>query len=50
MTRRGQRFNVVQLRFFRCMECGQEMAAGKVRSATGRGHIKDLYCPRCRAV
>ena len=38
------------LRYLRCPACALVLTATKVKGVTDRGHIKDLYCPKCRAV
>lgn len=37
------------LRIFECPECGMRLTAPKRRSRmTPNGHLKSLYCPRCK--
>lgn len=45
---RKQRFTVST---FICPECGLEFPLPRLRAKQREcGHIKDLYCPRCRKV
>lgn len=37
-----------QVRYFRCTECGAVNVATKIQGFTLRGHIKTMYCYRCR--
>jgi uncharacterized protein YlaI len=37
-----------QLRTFICPDCGETQKATKVKGRTGKGHVKNLYCPRCK--
>ncbi len=37
----------VFLRDFKCPECGTTMQMPK-RRLTGNGHIKTMWCPRCK--
>ena len=38
----------IQVRYFRCMECGNVSPATKTRHKTSKGHIKDMYCYVCK--
>lgn len=39
-----------QHRIFVCQICGEEAPAGKIRGKTSPGHIKHMYCIRCREI
>ena len=40
-----------QVRWFRCAVCGEKAPAAKGKGArTSPGHIKHMWCIRCRAV
>lgn len=45
-TRRGYR--PPQIRHFRCLTCGARNVATKMQGKTYPGHIKTMYCYRCR--
>lgn len=38
----------IQIRMFECPECGAVVPATKTRFKTKVGHIKTMYCYRCR--
>jgi len=38
----------VQMRDFQCAVCGNVSTAPKVKRKTGDGHVKHMYCWRCR--
>lgn len=38
-----------QIRTFRCPECGAVMSAPKYKARTNAGHVKTMYCYRCKA-
>lgn len=40
---------LLQLRDFRCTVCGTIRPAAKRRAKTKPGHIKTMWCARCRA-
>ena len=51
MRRRQKLRRRVQVRVFRCQECGGVNYATKARGLpTEAGHRKDMWCWRCRAV
>jgi len=37
-----------QVRYFRCTVCDAVMPATKWRGTTTAGHVKTMYCYRCR--
>ena len=37
-----------QIRYFRCLVCGAQNPATKCQGRTSPGHIKTMYCFRCR--
>ena len=37
------------IRHFRCPECGAVFPVSKMVRRTGGGHIKTMYCYKCRA-
>lgn len=38
----------IQVRDFRCAECGTIVPATKTRHKTSKGHIKHMYCHVCK--
>lgn len=38
----------IQVRSFRCSECGAVAPATKTRHKTSKGHIKHMYCHVCK--
>lgn len=38
----------ILIRRFICPVCGLKMSACKQRNATGKGHVKTMYCPTCK--
>ena len=48
---RNRNGKTVNLRFFRCPDCGNMMSAGKAKvGGVELGHVKDMWCPWCRAM
>lgn len=39
----------IQVRYFRCSECGSVTPATKTRHKTSKGHVKHMYCHVCKA-
>lgn len=39
-----------RIRIFRCQTCGFQMPATKTWGMTHTGHVKHMWCPRCRMV
>lgn len=39
-----------QHRLFKCAVCGEVQPAGKRRAKTPPGHVKHMYCIRCREI
>ena len=37
-------------RYFVCRECGATLPATSTRHKTGIGHIKDIYCYKCKKI
>ena len=37
------------IRTVQCPGCGNKVFATKLKSPTGDGHIKTMYCPWCKA-
>ena len=37
-------------RIFRCNVCGATFPATKTKGATHYGHIKDMYCFKCKTI
>ena len=48
MSRRGPAPRSVQWRVFKCTGCGSKALAPKRRAKTRKGHIKPLWCYRCK--
>lgn len=38
----------IQKRVFECTECGTKVQATKTRHKTSAGHIKTMYCYKCK--
>lgn len=38
-----------QIRTFQCPECGAVVSAPKYKTRTNAGHVKTMYCYRCKA-
>nr|DAG39597.1 MAG TPA: Putative zinc ribbon domain [Bacteriophage sp.] len=36
------------IRIFECQECGFRQPATKWRGTSNAGHVKDMYCVRCK--
>ena len=45
-----KRPRIVNMRIFCCTGCGEIQYAAKRRRMTPTGHIKHMWCPRCKAV
>jgi len=35
---------------FYCTECGTDMPLPRVKNQREKGHIKDIYCPKCKQI
>lgn len=48
--RRSKNLRSLQLRVFRCPECGTRLVAPKRIYRTSIGHIKTMWCYVCKAM
>lgn len=48
MARKRERRILV--RYFACQVCGDVMPATKSKGPTHEGHVKHMWCPKCREV
>jgi len=37
-------------RYFKCVDCGSVLPATSTKRKTGIGHIKDIYCYKCKKI
>ena len=51
MRRRRRHFEAYrpQIRIFECSKCGSKVPASKYKRPTDIGHVKTMYCYRCKA-